>query len=176
MKKIVFFDADGTLWYPKKTKYKEKPRWVYLLPGGLKEHKKHFIIIPTVLATLRKLRKMGIVTVLLSTHPFPPKVAAAMIKEKVKHFKVKELFDEVHATRDHYESKGEFMVRILKKRKIPKSQALMVGDNYRWDYRSAKIAGIDAVLIESDYLRNDRYGKNVKQTIKRLSGVFNYIS
>ena len=32
MKKIIFFDGDGTLWYPKKTKYKEHPVWLYRDP------------------------------------------------------------------------------------------------------------------------------------------------
>ena len=29
MKKIIFFDGDGTLWYPKETKHKRNPVWIY---------------------------------------------------------------------------------------------------------------------------------------------------
>lgn len=28
-KKIIFFDGDGTLWYPKKTKWTKKPHLIY---------------------------------------------------------------------------------------------------------------------------------------------------
>ena len=28
-KKIVFFDGDGTLWYPKDTRHTEPPHWIY---------------------------------------------------------------------------------------------------------------------------------------------------
>jgi hydroxymethylpyrimidine pyrophosphatase-like HAD family hydrolase len=37
MKKIIFFDGDGTLWYPKKTKYKEHPVWLYIDPVTKKQ-------------------------------------------------------------------------------------------------------------------------------------------
>ena len=33
MKKVVFFDGDGTLWYPKTTKRTAAPHWVYLDPA-----------------------------------------------------------------------------------------------------------------------------------------------
>jgi len=174
-KKIIFFDGDGTLWYPKKTKYQEKPHWVYSLNESEDAHCKHLIMIPTVLSTLKKLKKLGIITVLLGTHPHPPKESANIINNKISHFKLDSLLDEVHATREYHSSKGEFMVKILKKRGIPKSKALMVGDNYRWDYKPAKEVGVDALLIESDYMTKDRQGKRIKRTIRKLSDIFNHI-
>ena len=96
---------------------------------------------------------MGIIIVILSTHPHPPKQADAIIKQKIKHFNLKDLFDEVHATREYHGSKGEFMIEILKKRGIPKSKALMIGDSYNWDYKPAREVGIDALLIESEYMK-----------------------
>lgn len=174
-KKIIFFDGDGTLWYPKKTKYQEKPHWIYSLKGTQDDYCNHLIMIPTVLVTLRKLKERGIITVLLSTHPYPPKKADAIIQHKILHFKLSNLFDEIHATREFHASKGEFIVRILKERGIAKNKALMIGDNYRWDYKPAKDVGVDALLIESDYMKNDRYGKRVKKTIKKLSDVLEYI-
>jgi len=128
---------------------------------------------PSTLTTIKKLKKMGILTIVLSTHPHPPKEANAIINHKIKHFKLTELFDEVHATREHSGSKGEFMIEILKKRKIPKSKALMVGDSYRWDFEPAKNNGIDVLLIESEY---EPMKKRVKKTIKKLSDIFAYIS
>lgn len=170
-KKIIFFDGDGTLWYPTKTKRREKPHWVYKTNGTLDDHCSQLVLIPTVLQTLKKLKKLGVITVLLSTHPYPPKEAHAIIHHKVAHFKLNEFFDEIHATREFHSSKGEFIVKILKKRGIAKKDALMVGDNYHWDYKPARDVGVDALLIESDYMRKDPVGKRVKKTIKKLSDI-----
>lgn len=174
-KKIIFFDGDGTLWYPKKTKYKEKPHWIYSLQGTRDDHCEHLMLIPTVLSTLKKLKKCEIYTVLLSTHPHPPREADSIINHKVTHFRLNDLFDEIHATREYHESKGEFIVKILKERNIPKNKALMIGDNYRWDYKPVKDVGVDALLIESEYMKNDRIGKKIKKTIKKMSDIFNHI-
>ena len=174
-KEIIFFDGDGTLWYPKKTKYQEKPHWIYSLEGTLDDYCGHLIMIPTVLATLKKLKKMKVITVLLSTHPHPPKEADAIIQHKVSHFKLNQLFDEIHATKEFHSSKGEFIVKILKKRGISKNKALMIGDHYHWDYKPARDVGVDALLIESEYMKKDPQGKRVKKTIKKLSDIWNHI-
>ncbi len=171
-KKIIFFDGDGTLWYPKKTRYTKHPVWLYK-DKRFKNYTNHLIMIPSALATLRKLKRMGIITIVLSTHPQPLKEADAIINHKIKHFNLAELFDEVHTTREHSGSKGEFMIEILKRRKIPKSKALMVGDSYKWDFEPAKQNGIDALLIESEY---EPMKKQVKRTIKKLSDIFTNIS
>lgn len=171
-KKIIFFDGDGTLWYPKKTKYTKHPVWLYR-DRRFKNHVNHLVMIPSVLSTLKKLKRMGIITIVLSTHPHPPKEADAIINRKIKHFELDKLFDEVHATREHQGSKGEFIIEILKRRKIPKSKALMVGDSYRWDFEPAKNSGIDALLIESEY---ESLKHKAKRTIKKLSDIFTYIS
>ncbi|KKP69203.1 MAG: hypothetical protein UR66_C0001G0085 [Candidatus Moranbacteria bacterium GW2011_GWE1_35_17] len=174
-KKIIFLDGDGTLWYPKKTKYTEKPHWIYAHEDSKDNYCEHLMMIPTALVTLKKLKKLGVTVILLSTHPHPPKEADVVINHKVAHFKLVKLFDEIHATREIQSSKGEFILKILKKRKIPKSRALMVGDSYRWDYKPAKDVGVDALIIESEYLKKDRYGKMVKNTIKKSSDVLEYI-
>jgi len=175
-KEIIFFDGDGTLWYPKKTKYREKPHWIYSLHNGdVHIQYKYLMIIPTVLSTLKKLKKAGIVTILLSTHPHPPKEADSMINHKVSHFKLNSFFDEIHATRKYHFSKGEFIVKILKERNISKNKALMIGDSYRWDYKPAKDIGVDALLIESEYMKKDNQGRRIKRTIKKLSDIFNHI-
>jgi len=171
-KKIIFFDGDGTLWYPKKTKYTKHPVWLYKYKR-FKNHTSHLMMIPSVLSTIKELKRMGIITIVLSTHPQPLKEADAIINHKIKHFELVDLFDEVHATREHSGSKGEFMIEILKKRKIPKSKALMVGDSYKWDFEPAKNNGIDALLIESEY---ETMKKQVTKTIKKLSDIFTYLS
>lgn len=86
-----------------------------------------------------------------------------------------EFFDEVHATRENHDSKGEFITKILNERKISKSDALMVGDNYYYDYKSAKKVGVDALLIESKYMQEVIKSKKIQKTIKKLSDIFNYI-
>lgn len=166
-KKIIFFDGDGTLWYPKKTKYARHPVWLYK-DKRFKNHINHLIMTPSALSTIKKLKQMGILTIVLSTHPHPPKEADAIINHKIKHFKLDKLFDEVHATRVHSGSKGEVMLKILKRRKIPKSKALMVGDSYIWDFKPAEENGIDALLIESEYEPMKKQAK----TIKKLSDIF----
>lgn len=171
-KKIIFFDGDGTLWHPKKTKHAKHPVWLYR-DKRFKNHTNHLVMVPSAISTIKRLKKEGIITVVLSTHPHPPKEADAILKEKIKHFKLAELFDEVHATREYYESKGEFMLRILKERKIPKSKALIVGDSYKWDYKPSKERGIDALLLESEY---EPMKTQAKRTIKKLSDIFRYIS
>lgn len=174
-KEIIFFDGDGTLWYPQTTRYTKKPHWIYLQSKKAGDHYKHLVMIPTVLSTLRKLKKTGVITVLLSTHPHPPKEADSIINHKVSHFKLHTLFDEIHATREYHGSKGEFIVKILKKRSIPKIKALMVGDHYRWDFKSARDVGVDALLIESEYMQKEIQNRRIKRTIKKLSDVLSHV-
>ena len=175
-KEIIFFDGDGTLWYPKKTKHKEGAWWVYQLPGGHKEHNKHLTLTPTTISTLKKLKKKGVITVILSTHPRPPKEAQEVLDRKVKLFNLKSLFDEVHATRTKHEAKGELIIKILKKRKIPKRKALMVGDNYFLDYKSARDKGIDAVLIETEYPAEKHHVvRRIKNKIEKLSDLLGLV-
>ena len=173
-KKIIFFDGDGTLWYPKRTKYNKHPVWIYK-DRRVKNHHENLTLIPSVFSTIKKLKKIGIITIILSTNPSPPKIADIYLKNKVKHFKLNDLFDEVHATRPKQESKGQFIKRILKRRKIPKSKALMVGDSYKWDYEPARKAGIDALLIKSKYMHEHEGVKSVKIIIDKLSDIFKYI-
>ncbi len=174
MKKIIFFDGDGTLWYPKKTKYTEHPVWVYRDPITSKSPNKHLMLIPTVLTTLKKLKKQGIILVILSTHPHPPEEADTLIKGKIKHFQLYDLFDEVHATRAYHGSKGEFMLKILHERGIPKNKALMVGDTYLWDIKSALNVGIDGLLIETKYEKHSAT-KRIKRKINKMSELLAYI-
>jgi FMN phosphatase YigB (HAD superfamily) len=175
-KQIVFFDGDGTLWYPKKTKYKKAVWWIYELPGDYKDHCNHLILTPTTYNTLKKLKKMGVVTIILSTHPQTSKVADIIINHKVKHFKISELFDEVHATRGYKEAKGEMILKILKEKKISKKNALMVGDNYYWDYKPARDVGVDALLIKSDHhFKSHPKVNRVKRTISQLKEVIDFI-
>ncbi|TRZ64736.1 MAG: HAD family hydrolase [Spirochaetia bacterium] len=173
-KKIIFFDGDGTTWYPKATKRKIVPHWIYSDKKIGDKYFKHLVLTPSALATLKKLKKLGIILVLLSTHPHPPKEADILLKEKVKHLKLEKLFDEFYSSRDYPGGKGELIVKILKKKHIPKSNALMIGDSYRYDYLSAKKVGVDVFLIESEYLALK--GRRVKKVIKELKDIVEILS
>lgn len=160
-KKIIFFDGDGTIWYPKKTKRKIAPHWIYSDKKIGSRYLEHLILTPSAITTLRKLKRFGIILILLSTHPHPPKEADVLLKGKIKHFKLDKLFNEFYAARDNPEGKGKLIVQILNQKHIPKSQALMVGDSYRYDYLSAKKVGVDGLLIKSDYTKHPVRGKKV---------------
>ncbi len=172
-KKIIFFDGDGTIWYPKKTKRSVAPHWIYKDATIGKDFLDHLILIPLVLKTLKELKKRGFIIVLISTHPHSPKVARALLREKITYFKLEKFFDEFHAARDYPEGKGEIILEVLRKRNIFKSQALMVGDSYAYDYWSAKQVGVDCLLIKSEYLKPE--GRRVKRTITRLDDVLTFL-
>lgn len=147
----------------------------FIMIKKIKNPTKLLVVTPTTLSTLARLKKMGVILVVLSTHPQALLDSSAVIHGKLKHLKLAHFFDEVHATKEYFSSKGQFMVKILKKYGIPKSQALMVGDKYDWDYKPARDNGIDALLVESDYEKQHPIGRKVKRTIKELNGIFNYI-
>lgn len=73
--------------------------------------------------------------------------------------------------------KGEYIERILIKKQIDKSNAIMIGDSYKWDYKSATDIGVDAVLIESKYEDEATEANHRVQSIvetRRLFCVDNY--
>ena len=170
-KKIKFFDGDGTIWYPKSTKRKKTPHWIYSNKKIGDNYLRHLVLTPAVLVSLKKLKKMGIALVLLSTHPHPPKEADVILKRKVRHFKLEELFDDIYTSRDNLGGKGAVILRVLRKKHIPKSRALMVGDSYRFDYLSAKKIGVDALLIKSEYMKHPPRGRKIEKTINGLKDI-----
>lgn len=170
-KEIIFFDGDGTIWYPKATKRTRAPHWIYVDKKIGSKYLDHLTLTPTALAVLKKLKKKGISLILLSTHPHPPKEADILLQGKVKHFKLGTVFDEVYSVRNHPEGKGELILKILKEKKIFKSRALMVGDSYRYDYLSARRVGVDALLITSPYMKHPARGKKIQKVIKHLKEI-----
>jgi len=171
MKKIIFFDADGTLWYPKTTKRDRHPVWIYK-DKRYKKYEQHLELIPSTLSTLKKLKSLRIIMVILSTSPHPTKKAHKILKKKVTHFNLEEFFDEVHATKEIPSSKGEYIEKILKERGLSKQSALMVGDSYKWDYSSAQSKGIDALLIQTKYEKNK---VDKEHSIKKLKGLLRLV-
>lgn len=173
-KKIIFFDGDGTIWYPRASKRSKAPHWIYSDESIGDNYLAHLILTPLALATLKKLKKMGIMLILLSTYSYLPKEADILQEAKIKHFKLEEIFDDFYTSRDKRLGKGEAIVRILNKKHIPKSQALMVGDSYRFDYLSARKVGVDAFLIKSDYMKHPPR-KKIQHTIGGLGDLVGII-
>src|SRR5665213_1336683 len=129
-KKIIFFDADGTLWYPHATKRTSHPVWLYLDEQLKHNYLEHLSLTPQAVETLKSLRENRIITVILSTHPQEAEEAARLLGEKVRHFELTEFFDEVHATAEYPEAKAEKILEVLKRHNLTKDDALMVGDSY----------------------------------------------
>lgn len=175
MKSIIFFDGDGTLWYPKTTKRTVKPHWVYTDPKTASDYLSHIVLTPTTRETLEELKSRGKYLVLLSTHPHEPEEAHRLLIQKVEHFGLDLLFDEIHAARHYIASKGEIMCKVLEQKGIAKEYALMVGDTYEWDYKTARDFGIDAVLIESAYRQEHEEAKQVSQEISELQEVLRFL-
>lgn len=179
MIKIVFFDGDGTLWYPKATQHTKKPHWIYSDLSKTHDYKHHLILTPNVKSTLYELRKRKILTVVVSTHPQKPKVADVILREKVTHFGLEDLFDEVHTARNVVTGKGDVIVKVLERLGIPKKSAIMIGDSYRWDYMAAKKVGVKGLIMDTRYL--SEYAKTypgagrIKRKIKTVGDVFSYI-
>lgn len=167
-KSIIFFDGDGTLWYPKSTKRSVPPHWIYADPAIGDKYLNHIVLTPSTLASLKKLKKHGVKLVVLSTHPHSKAEADKILSNKIRHFKLTGIFDAVYSSRNYPEGKGEKIVAILKKMKIPKAKALMIGDNYNWDYMSAKRVGVDALLIKSDYVQKPRTKKVLIDSIEAI--------
>lgn len=170
-KRIIFFDGDGTIWYPKKTKRSVRPFWIYSDSRIGKDHLDHLMLIPRTLSVLKRFRKKGIRLVIVSTHPHPPKEADLLLHGKVKHFKLDSIFDEWHTSRDVPGGKGKKMVQVLKRLGIPKRKALMVGDSYRFDYLAARAVGIDALLFKTPYMKHPRRGPRISRTIEDISEI-----
>lgn len=166
-KKIIFFDGDGTLWYPKSTKKTKKPHWIYIDNKQEKDYLKHLTLTPSTAPTLKRLKALGFILVALSTHPHKYKEANLLMQNKMGHLRIDNLVDYIYTARPYSSGKGEVIVRVLKKLKIPKSKAVMVGDSYKFDYMSARHIGVDGLLIEALYNKDYRMRYNPK-TIKNL--------
>ena len=90
-KEIIFFDGDGTLWYPKSTKRTISPHWIYSDVDIGKRYLDHMVLTPSALAILKKLKRTGVLLIVLSTHPHLQKEADGLLARKVRHFKLENI-------------------------------------------------------------------------------------
>lgn len=167
-KKIIFFDADGTLWYPHATKRTRHPVWLYLDADLRHNYLEHLSLTPQAIETLKTVRAARIMTIILSTHPHETEEAGRRLDEKVQHFALTDYFDEVYATAEYTEAKSEKILEVLERHNLTVGDALMVGDSYQWDYSPAQSINVDAVLINSDYHQVNRENEPVRNLIDDL--------
>ena len=151
MKKIIFFDGDGTLWYPRSTKRTQKPHWIYHDPEIKDVYLEHLELTPRTKEALEYLSAQGVYLVVLSANPYAEDIALAEIKERLEYFGILNLFY-AYRSSDGNDANGKssIILEILDTLGLDKQDALMVGDSYFYDYLAAKNIGVDAFFIEND--------------------------
>lgn len=175
-KKLIFLDGDGTLWYPSLTKRSQKPHWVYHDPTTKDSYLEHMELTPNVKETLLKLRERGVILVVISANPRPEEVANKELRERLEFFGLLELFHSYRSSPgDRPEGKGERMLEIIELLHLTKSDALMVGDSYSYDYLAAKDVGIDALFIENEYAKMPEEIPTDLQVIREVSDLLNIL-
>lgn len=175
-KKIIFLDADGTLWYPKKTKRTEKPHWVYHDPLTKDNYLEHLTLAPKVRRTLKVLKDRGIYLVIVSAHPHTQEIAQAEMKEKLDYFQLTELFYsyQISISSDPAD-KAIIIMNMLEALDLKKDDALMVGDSYLYDYKAAKDAGVDALFIENPVSEISEPRPNDLKSVKEISDLLDIL-
>jgi hydroxymethylpyrimidine pyrophosphatase-like HAD family hydrolase len=176
-KKIIFFDATGTLWYPKTTRNNNDPGWVYRDAKTKATVHEHLIMLPTAKTTLKRLNRMGVRCVIVSAVPYPLYKSKAQLEKTIKHFGVGGLIWEYHTVNMvDGSSKAKLIERLLKKLKIKKNEALMVGDGYWPDYKFVRKRRIQALLMDSKYQNSRAWQiRKAKHRIYKLSEIIKFL-
>lgn len=149
-KKVIFFDGDGTLWYPKATKRTQKSHWIYKDPLIMNNYLDHLELTPGTKQALEVLKNRGIYLVVISANPYVQELALADINERIVHFGLTDMFYSYHASPgDDPTGKSIVMLNVIEELGVSKSDALMIGDNYFYDYLAAQNIGVDAFFIDN---------------------------
>jgi putative hydrolase of the HAD superfamily len=139
-RKVVFFDAEGTLYVPKKGRSFDD-----FWEGGehtLERAAEHFRLNDGVTETLRVLAEKDYLIVVVSKHK------EDLLPDLLERLGIMDFFADVIINGD----KGDIMVNFLRKRDIPKDQAVIVGDIYEIDIKPAERVGIKGYLLGGDEL------------------------
>jgi len=149
-KRLIFFDGDGTLWYPKLTKRTRKPHWIYHDSSTKNDYLQHLELTPGTEDTLRQLHGRGLQLVVISASPHPEAQALADLKQRLDYFGLTELLHTYLASDGSLPGdKGRLMRGVIDELGCTPADALMVGDSYRYDYQPAQSNGITALFIEN---------------------------
>lgn len=169
-KKIIFFDGDGTLWYPRATKRTQKPHWIYHDITTRDNYLEHLELTPGTKETLGMLHGKGVRLVVISANPYPEEIAIKEIKERIDYFGLTDLFHTYRSSQgDDPNGKVAIMLEILDELGFTKGDALMVGDSYFYDYLAPKEAGIDAFFIENEVAKMPDPTPTGMQSVKEVN-------
>lgn len=149
-KEVVFFDGDGTLWYPRSTLRTCKPHWVYL-DQSVVDPIAEMVVTPEAESTLRELGKRGIQRVLMSTSPLEEEEALAHRVAIAEHVGIIDLLDDIRVAPEVVNGKGQRIAAWLLQHDVLPERALMVGDTYQWDIVAANSVGVDGLLLDSEH-------------------------
>lgn len=149
-KKVISFDGDGTLWYPKETKRSIAPHGIYALyPDTYLEHLELTPGAKELLSYLHEQKNIKVV--ILSTHPQLHDEALAILKKKIEYFGLQNICDFFTSSPDIPEGKGPILKKYIDEVGLSTHEALHIGDSIRYDFEAMKKVGIDVVLLNAPY-------------------------
>ncbi|MCK4444160.1 MAG: HAD family hydrolase [Thermoplasmata archaeon] len=134
--KVVFFDAEGTLYRPKNGKRPED-----FWEGGehtLERAKEHFELNCCVAETLERLKQRNYIIAVVSKHK------DHLLSDLLQHLGIDEYFSGIMIGED----KAPMMLNFLQERDISKNDAIMVGDTYELDIAPAESVGIRGLHLD----------------------------
>lgn len=177
VKRIVFFDATGTLWYPKATRNTIDPGWVHRDKKKKNNVHTHLMMTPTAKTTLKRLNHMGVKCIIISAAPYPLYKSKAQLAKIISHFGLSRLIQEYHTVNMvDGSSKAKLIERILRRLKIKKIEALMVGDGYWSDYKFVRKRGIPALLMNSEYQSSRAWQiRKAKHRVYKLGDIIKHL-
>lgn len=174
MQKLIFLDADGTLWFPRETQRTYKPHWIYLNPETKDNYLARLELAPQIRETLVWFREQEYWVICLSAHPHGhagrPELAG-----KLEYFNLHDLFHDYYTSSGNDSGdKARLMREILTNYQLSPEQALMIGDSYTFDYCPAEQEGISAYWIEN-YPWDKSQNEEVPQDISKIQEVYQVI-
>jgi FMN phosphatase YigB (HAD superfamily) len=142
--RIVFFDAEGTLYVPKKGRTFDD-----FWEGGdhtLERALENFELNQGVEETLRELLKKGHELVVVSVHK------PDLLPDLLRGLGIRKCFADILVNGD----KGELMEEYLARKDVPKENAIIIGDIHRIDIEPAERVGIKGLLLPGSELKEFR--------------------
>ncbi len=139
--KVVFFDAEGTLYIPKKGKRPEDfwDRGEHTLERA----KEHFELNCCVNQTLENLKERDYLMAVVSKHK------DHLLPDLLKHFGIDGYFSGVMIGED----KAHMMLDFLTDKDIPKNEAIIVGDTLEMDIQPAEKVGITGLHLDGKKMK-----------------------